>query len=85
MVTAGVAATLVLVIMLSFFRSDFVRLSQRDPLDGYSISEWEPLTDSLLELPCDQLLRTVPRFDYLALETGHFPSEQNRRSNGSAL
>lgn len=82
-VAAGVAVALALIITLSFFRSNFVRLPQHDLPEAYSITQWEPLTDFLLELPCDHLLRTVPQFDYSTLETGLFPSEQNPQSNGS--
>ena len=82
---AGVAVALVLMITLSFFRSDFVRQPQHDLPEAYSITEWEPLTDFLLEFPGDQLLRAVPQLDYLTLETGRFPSEQNPQSNGSEL
>lgn len=45
----------------------------------------EALTDFLLEVPGDHLLRTAPQFDYLTLEMGRFPSEQNPRRSGSAL
>ena len=84
-VAAGVAVALVLITALSFFRSDFVRLPQQDRPEAYSITEWEPLTDFLLEVPGDHLVRTVPRLDYLTLEMGPCPPEQNPRRSGSAL
>jgi hypothetical protein len=78
-------AALVLIITLPFFHSEWVRRPQHDLPEVYSITEWEPLTDFLLEFPGDQLLRAVPQLDYLSLENGRFPSEQNPQSSGSAL
>jgi len=81
-VAAGVAVAVVVVATLPFFRSGFVHLPEQDPPGVYSITEWELLTDSLLELPCDQLLTTVPQFEYLPQGMGLHPSEQNHRNNG---
>jgi len=76
-IAAGFATVLVLVITLPLFHSECVRQPDHDFPGGYSITEWEPLTDCLLELPYDQLLRSVPQFDYLAMENGLVRSEQN--------
>jgi len=84
-VATGVAVALVLIMTLPLFRSEFVRRPRHDLPKVYSITEWEPLTDFLLEFPGDQLLTAVPQLDYLTLETGRFPSEQNPQSSGSAL
>jgi hypothetical protein len=82
-VAAGVAAALVLLITLPLFRSDFGELPEHDLPEGYSITEWQLLTDSLLEIPCDQLLTTVPQLEYLTREMGLYPPEQDPRNNGS--
>ena len=82
---AGAALALVLIMTLPLFRSEFVRRPKHDPREVYSITEWEPPTDFLLEFPGEQLLRAVPQWDYLTLETGRFPSEQNPQNSGSAL
>ena len=69
-IVAGVAVALVLVVTLPFFRHEFVRLPERGLPEGYSITEWELLTDSLLEIPCNQLLTTVPQSGYLTQGMG---------------
>jgi len=82
-IATGVAVMLVVVFTLPFFRSDFVRLPEQDPQEVYSVAEWGLLTDSLLAIPCDQLLTTVPQLEYLNQGMGIYPSEQEPRNNGS--
>ncbi len=49
-----------------------------------TITDWESVTDSLLDLPGERLLTTFPQLEYSDFETGLYPFDQKPQNNGSA-